>query len=208
MGQSERERILRKSLQKVTTNKGGKYVKKILRKSRCHKTKFILQAGKMQKKISKRKQRCMTIERFTESHVTWHGIVLLENRKKYEPVTFFIDAFLDGVLGTTNFYMPEDQDLVHHVKVLNHQTWPPKVRDLATSVHDHHKSIIFLAKKFNMMNELHSILEGWKAFLQTIAGDEEYFFTINMLNPTAFWEHVMTHYDLEPSFQRYVESTS
>ena len=204
LGQSERQKILRKNLQKQKTNQGGKSVKKFLRQCKCQKTKFVLQNGRMQKKISRRKVKCLTIERFTESHVSWKGIDLFENRKKYEPVSLFIDRFLDETLQSTNFYMPEEEDLVHHVAIINHQTWPIKVRDLVTNVHDHRRSFLFLAKKFNMMTEVPLILQGWRTFLQTLSGDEEYFFTIKLLNPTAFWEHVMTHYELEPLFQRLV----
>lgn len=202
VGQFEIEKALKKELYELKKNKGGHWMKKFLRRCKCQKTKFILTAGGMQKKISRRKERCMNLEKYEQSHVTWKGIVLLEG-SKFKPLSSFVDDFLDKMLEVTNFYMPEGQDLVQHVSIFNHQSWPSKLRDLERSADEYETSIGFLVNKFNMIDDLDSIIQSWKNFLQTIFGDEEYFFKIKLLNPTAFWVHIMGHYDLEPPFKRF-----
>ena len=197
LGQSERQKHLKKNIRKLAKNDGGKWTKKFLRKSICQRQ----AVSKTGTKISLRKQKCMTLERFTTSFVTWNGIFLIEDMKKFKPVATFIEDFFNKIQEELELYMPDNQGLIHDLKLLNHQTWPSDLKDVIAK-DDYKENIRTLAKWFNMENDTPLLCQYWESLFQILAHDKEYLATLKILNPTAFWEKIFSHRQMDPIFIR------
>ena len=199
LGQSERQKILKSDIRRLARKEGGHWTRKFLRKSLCQKQAM----GKNGIVISRRKMKCMTLERFSTSYVTWKGIFLLEDMKKYPPIISFIDDFYDEVQKEADVYMPDNDGIVHALKLLNHHTWSSKLSDVIAS-DDYKENINYLGKWFNMEDNTALLYQHWESLIRNLDIDEEYFTTIKLLNPTAFWENILSHYKLDSKFKRLV----
>ena len=121
--------------------------------------------------------------------------------KKFKPVATFIEDFFNKIQEELELYMPDDQGLIHDLKLLNHQTWPSDLKDVIAK-DDYKENIRILAKWFNMENDTPLLCQYWKSLFQILAHDEEYLATLKILNPTAFWEKIFSHRQMDPIFIR------
>ena len=99
--------------------------------------------------------------------------------------------------------MSDEDAFISNLQLLNFQTWPENLKEL--SANDETEEVIgSLATWFNMENYIDMLQKEWKDLVQMIATDEEYFLSLKTLNPSSFWEAIMSHYRLNEVVLRFV----